>query len=123
MADHSVYTLGDKKGEHWAIHANVFAVNVEKGELNIYSSKNIAKMEEQLSARAMPRQCDITSEKLNEGKKVPIVHDCSGKENGSSKDTASTTSDFGGISSNGPDDGGSGRQREGSSNPPNFITR
>ena len=56
MTDHNVSTLGDKKGEHWVIHAHVFPVHVEKGELNIYSSKHIAKMEENLTKRAKSTQ-------------------------------------------------------------------
>ena len=117
-------TLGDKKGDHWAIHANVFAIHSEKGEPDIYSSKNIEKLEEQLTERAMPRQCKIKSP-TKEYKKLPSIHDCSasvGKGNGSSKDSASVASDSGGVSSNGQDEG-PGRQHEGSSSSQSFVSR
>ena len=112
-------TLGDKKGEHWVIHAHVFPVHVEKGELNIYSSKHIAKMEENLTARAKSTQYDSQSSvKSSDGKNIPTIHNCSGssgRDNTSSKDSNSTGSVVGGISSNELDDeAGPGRQSEGS---------
>ena len=73
MIDHNVSKLGDKNGEHWAINAQVVAIHVEKGEMNIYSNKNVSRMEELLTARALPRQGEITrspkSKEVNEGKK------------------------------------------------------
>ena len=128
MTDHNVSTLGDKKGEHWVIHAHVFPVHVEKGELNIYSSKHIAKMEENLTARAKSTQYDIQSSvKSSDGKNIPIIHNCSGssgRDNTSSKDSISTGSEVGGISSNGLDDeAGPGRQSEGSGTSQYFGSR
>ena len=73
MLDHSVSKLGDKNSEHWAINAQIVAVNVEKGDLNIYSSKNIVKMEEILTARSLPSQGEIIrsakSSEVNGGKR------------------------------------------------------
>ena len=138
MTDHNVSTLGDKKGDHWVIYAHVFPVNTEKGEPNIYSSKHIAKMEEQLTARAKSKQDDVKpSAKSTDGKIIAAIHDCSGssgKDNTSSKDSVSIGSDTGGVSSNGldktslslsalDDEAGSGRKTDESGTSQYFGSR
>ena len=128
MMEHSVSTLGDKTADHWAIHAHVTAVHAEKDAPDIYSSKNIGKLEEHLVARAMPRECDIKPPaKTYEGKKVPSIHDCSGSvggDNPSTKDSASIESDSRGVSLTGQDDAaGFSRQTEGCATVQGFISR
>ena len=134
MVDHNVSKLGDKNGEHWAINAQVVATHVEKGELNIYSSKNITKMEEFLTARAMPRQEgeNTRSHKPNDetGGKKNNIESTGGSitgDTGSLKDSASTASDPGGTFSRGPGEVGTGTQSEkqnkGTPASPNFRTR
>ena len=133
MIDHNVSKLGDKNGEHWAINAQVVAIHVEKGEMNIYSNKNVTRMEEVLTARARPRQGEITkspkSNKVNAGKKnnVDSTGGSIAGDNGSLKDSASTASDSGGTFSSGPGEVGTGMQSEkqtkGTPASPNFRTR
>ena len=60
MIDHNVSKLVEKNEDHWAINAHVFAIHVEKREMNIYSNKNVTRVEELLTARAIPRQGEIT---------------------------------------------------------------
>ena len=132
MTDHNVSKLGDKNGEHWAINAQVVAIHLEKGEINIYSNKNVTKMEELLTARALPRQGEITrsprSKEVNGGKKNNVESTGGSiEDNGSLKDSASTASDSGGTFSSGPGEVGTGRQSEkqtkGAPTSPNFRTR
>ena len=132
MIDHNVSKLGDKNGEHWAINAQVVAIHVEKGEMNIYSNKNVTRMEELLTARALPRQGEITrshkSNEVNGGKKnnkeSPVG---SPGDNGSLKDSASTPSDSGGTFLSASGENGTGteseKQSEGTPTSPSFITR
>ena len=132
MIDHNVSKLGDKNGEHWAINAQVIAIHVEKGEMNIYSNKNVTRMEELLTVRSLPRLGEITrsqkSYEVNGGKKnsVESTGDSSG-DNGSLQDSASTSSDSGGTFSSGPGEVGTGTQSEkqtrGTPTSPNFRTR
>ena len=118
MTDHNCAKLGDKNGEHWAINAQVFAVHVEKGEMNIYSNKNIAKMEDLLASRAMPQQCEIRRS-LKPNEEI--------RDNGSLKDSSSTASDSGGTFSSGAGEAGPGMQNEkqtkGPPKSPSFMTR
>ena len=132
MTDHNVSKLGDKNGEHWAINAQVVAIHLEKGEINIYSNKNVTKMEELLTARALPRQGEITrsprSKEVNGGKKNNVESTGGSiEDNGSLKDSASTASDSGGTFSSGHGEVGTGTQSEkqtkGPPTSPNFRTR
>ena len=132
MIDHNVSKLGDKNGEHWAINAQVVAIHVEKGEMNMYSNKNVTRMEELLTGRAQPRQGEITRSSKSidvNGAKKNTVKSTGGspEDNGSLKDSASTASDSGGTFSSGPGEVETGRQSENQAmrtpTSPNFRTR
>ena len=93
MIDHHVAKIGESTGEHWAISAQVVAItSVEKGELNIYNSKQIAKTEETLSARSTAKTLETlnsakSSNSSNNGRKGGNM------ENGSPNDNVSTASE------------------------------
>ena len=132
MIDHNVSKLGDKNGEHWAINAQVVAIHVEKGEMNMYSNKNVTRMEELLTGRAQPRQGEITRSSKSidvNGAKKNTVKSTGGspEDNESRKDSASTASDSGGTFSSGPGEVETGRQSENQAmrtpTSPNFRTR
>ena len=132
MIEHSVSKLGDKDGEHWAINAQVVANNVEKGDLNIYNSKNIGKMEEILAARSQQgQQCIVTPRVVHAKppgpKSVKSSLEVNSGDNCSLKDTSSTASDSGGTFSSGPVENRPGRQNEkstkGAPSSPKFSTR
>ena len=117
MIDHNISKLGDKNGEHWTIKAQVVAIHLEKGEINIYSNKNITKMEYLLTARALPRPGEITrssqSNELNGSKKSNLKStESSTGDNGTLKGSASTASNSEGTFSSGPGEVESGRQSE-----------
>ena len=117
MFDQNVSQIGDKNGEHWAISAQVVAVKEDNGDMNMYSSKNIGKMEKILAIRSFSSQHGVVkSSKV----RVEAIRGNNGNSWCSLNDTASTTSDSGGTFSSGPVESGHGKSTMGAQSSPIF---
>ena len=120
MMEHSVSKLSESN--HWAINAQVVALSTEKGESNIYSSKHISKLQDELASRSVSSQTTVPKK----GNQVTYGGVMNG-ENGSTKDTASVISDSGVTASSGIQETRPGRhndtQAKGRSSSPSFNSR
>ena len=52
VLEHNVNKIGEKGTDHWAINAQLTAFSCEKGDMNVYDGKNMAKLEKILTERS-----------------------------------------------------------------------